>query len=239
VVIASTADRKRDSSNGGGVKCGLVDKPTNNGVTLFLATETNIFVESLTFPRPLLRSEFKRRDNPLVYVAFLLNNIPIAFDPETLITIGVKPRGNYTAPFLAFSAEAVLTETDFYAFELNFNTTTLDELFTELGDPPEIEGMLEIEWRFGDRVTSSNTLPIIIHNDVITNEDAPPSVIGGPLINDYLYFRSGNGTLWQVAVDDDGVFVLVGTEDDENPSSSTSSTTTTTSETSSSSTTST
>jgi len=210
-----------------GVNCEPVDKGAISRVTLFIATETNTFVESQTFPRPLVSLEFKRRDNPLVYIGFLQNNTRITLNPATTAIVGVKQRNNYEGPFLALSTEWTLSDNDFYELELNFNTIALNNLFSSLDNPAEIEAMLEVEWRLGTRTTSSKTLPIIIHNDVITEDSGEPIDVSLPS-NDYFYMRSGNGTVWQVTVDNTGAFVVSSAGSSGGQSSSTTGTSTTT-----------
>ena len=130
----------------------------------------------LTTPtRPLSSLEFKRRDNDSVELQFLRDSAVQQLPAGTTARVGIKPDGDYDAPFLAV---ATLTQSGtgaatFYSGELNLHTTAMATAFDD--EPVTISAMLEVEWVTGDVVSSSRTLPTTIHNDVIRGDEGEPA----------------------------------------------------------------
>jgi len=176
-------------------------------VKLFIATENNIFIESPNFPRPVLSAQFKRRDTPAIDVAFTANNQLVALDLNTQASFGVKARGFYEAPFWVAATTWEQLDNFTMRFLTTFNTTELNAAFTSADNPAFLEAMLEIEWRLNGSVTSTNTLPIIIHNDVIRGDEIPPvSVVDS--VPSFVDLRSSNLSTFRLTVDNSGVLTV-------------------------------
>lgn len=130
----------------------------------------------LTTPtRPLSSLEFKRRDNDSIELQFLRDAVVQQLPAGTTARVGIKPEGDYDAPFLAVTTltQSGTGTATVYSGELNLNTTALATAFA--AEPVTLPAMLEVEWVTGDVVSSSRTLPTTIHNDVIRGDEGDPA----------------------------------------------------------------
>jgi len=129
----------------------------------------------LTTPtRPLSLLEFKRRDNDSIELQFLRDAVVQQLPAGTTARVGIKPDGNYNAPFLAVTTltQSGTGTATVYSGELNLHTTAMATAFA--GEPVTLPAMLEVEWVTGDVVSSSKTLPTTLHNDVIRGDEGQP-----------------------------------------------------------------
>jgi hypothetical protein len=129
----------------------------------------------LTSPtRPLSLLEFKRRDNDSIELQFLRDAVVQQLPAGTTARVGIKPGGDYDAPFLAVTTltQSGTGAATVYSGELNLHTTAMATAFA--GEPVTLSAMLEVEWVTGDVVSSSKTLPATIHNDVIRGDEGQP-----------------------------------------------------------------
>lgn len=132
----------------------------------------------LTAPtRPLSLLEFKRRDNDSIELQFLRDAVVQQLPAGTTARVGIKPEGDYDAPFLAVTTltQSGTGTATMYSGELNLNTTALATAFAT--EPVTLPAMLEVEWVTGDVVSSSKTLPATIHNDVIRGDEGAPATL--------------------------------------------------------------
>jgi hypothetical protein len=144
-------------------------------MNLYIATETNFFVESPTFPRPILGTSLKRRDTPLIRLGFLSGDQITSLPEDTSVVIGVKRKKDYTGQFLALATQWEQDEvSQLYSVTLSLNTENLNTAFVEANEPDFIEAMLEVQWASEEYVTSSVTLPLVINNDVIQDTESTP-----------------------------------------------------------------
>jgi hypothetical protein len=130
----------------------------------------------LTSPtRPLSLLEFKRRDNDSIELQFLRDAVVQELAAGTTARVGIKPEGDYDAPFLAVTTltQSGTGTATVYSGALNLNTTALATAFDD--EPDKVSTMLEVEWVTGDVVSSSKTLPATIHNDVIRGDEGDPA----------------------------------------------------------------
>lgn len=127
--------------------------------------------------RALSKLEFKRRDNDTIELQFLRDGTVQEISEGTTARIGIKVNADYDSDFLALTtltksgtgSEAV------YGGELNLNTVPLATAFS--GEPPTFAAMLEVEWTTGTAVSSSQTLPVTILNDVIRGDEGEPATL--------------------------------------------------------------
>lgn len=132
----------------------------------------------LTTPtRPLSLLEFKRRDNDSIELQFLRDSVVQQLPAGTTARVGIKPDGDYDAPFLAVTTltQSGTGTATVYIGELNLNTTALATAFA--AEQVTLPAMLEVEWVTGDVVSSSKTLPTTIHNDVIRGDEGAPATL--------------------------------------------------------------
>ena len=130
----------------------------------------------LTTPtRPLSLLEFKRRDNDSIELQFLRDAVVQQLPAGTTARVGIKPDGDYDAPFLAVTTltQSGTGTATVYSGELNLNTTALATAFA--AEPVFISAMLEVEWVTADVVSSSKTLASTIQNDVIRGDEGDPA----------------------------------------------------------------
>jgi hypothetical protein len=129
----------------------------------------------LTTPtRPLSLLEFKRRDNDSIELQFLRDAVVQQLPAGTTARVGIKPDGNYNAPFLAVTTltQSGTGTATVYSGELNLHTTAMATAFA--GEPVTLPAMLEVEWVTGNVVSSSKTIPTSLHNDVIRGDEGQP-----------------------------------------------------------------
>ena len=147
---------------------------------LFIDVETRTIIDSLTYARPTPSITLKRRDNMRVEVAFVKSGAVVELATGATGKLGIKLAGSYGAAFLAAANSWTKTGTGedaIYSFALNLNTQEMDTAFED--EPATKDAMLEIEWTEGAIVTSSNTLPATIQNDVIRGNEAAATVANG------------------------------------------------------------
>lgn len=125
--------------------------------------------------RALSKLEFKRRDNDTIELQFLRDGQVQELPSGTSARLGIKINANYNSEFLALTT---LTKSGsgtsaIYGGELNLNTTSLEAAFVQ--EPVSFAAMLEVEWRTGSVVSSSQTLPVAIFNDVIRGDEGSPA----------------------------------------------------------------
>ena len=127
--------------------------------------------------RALSKLEFKRRDNDTIELQFLRDGTVQELAAGTTARLGIKINADYDSEFLALTtltksgtgSEAV------YGGELNLNTAPLATAFAE--EPVTFAAMLEVEWTTGSAVSSSQTLPVTILNDVIRGDEGEPATL--------------------------------------------------------------
>ncbi len=85
---------------------------------------------------------------------------------------GLKLHNAFEADFLSV-ADSWTPQHDppGFAFSLRLDTPAIHAAFSS-HNLPQLAAMLEIEWRTGDLVSSSRTLPVTIHNDMIRGDEA-------------------------------------------------------------------
>ena len=137
---------------------------------LFIDLDTREFLQSPALPRVVPSLAFKRRDIDLLEIQFLRERVVQAIGGT--VRVGLKSAGNFAAPFLA-TGTATQTGTGTAAtfpLTLNLNTTEINAAFAT-NEPAILSAMLEVEWSNGGNVSSSLTLPVTLHNDVIRGDE--------------------------------------------------------------------
>jgi len=88
--------------------------------------------------------------------------------------LAIKKNLLFDGPILAESSPWTENpQSKTYSFTFNLNTAEIDAEFSQ--EQEAIEGMVELTWASAGAVTSSFTLPVKIHNDVIRGHEGPPS----------------------------------------------------------------
>jgi hypothetical protein len=124
--------------------------------------------------RPLARVELKRRDTDLLELQFLRDGAPVDLPEGTTVRLGIKPANDYAGDFLALSV-FVKSSPATYNGDLDLHTQALATAFTD--EPKSIAAMLEVEWTSGTNVSSSLTVPVTIHNDVLRGDEGEPATL--------------------------------------------------------------
>ena len=127
--------------------------------------------------RPLSKLEFKRRDNDAIELIFLREDVAQELAAGTIAKIGVKADAAFDSEFLAVAtlAKTGTGTSTVYSGELNFNTAEMATAFS--AEPSTLAAMLEIEWITGSSLSSSKTLPVTLHNDVIRGDEGEPATL--------------------------------------------------------------
>lgn len=121
---------------------------------------------------------FKRGDTVRIDVIFARDVKKQELPGGATGRIGIKRFGDYSGPYLANASaweQAGSGEDAIYSFEINLNTVELNAALGE--DPSGVSAMFEMEFVVGDSVTSSQTVPATITNDVIKGGEAGAIVI--------------------------------------------------------------
>ena len=142
---------------------------------LYLDLDTRRILTTPT--RPASRLEFKRRDNDILEMQFVRSGAVVEVPTGTTARYGLKPLDDYDAGFLSsgdFSKTGTGTAALFTA-AFSLNTTPIATAFAD--EPKSVAAMLEVEWTTGSFVSSSLTLPITIHNDVIRGDEGAPATL--------------------------------------------------------------
>lgn len=143
---------------------------------LYIDTDTRNFLLSATSPGVVKSISYKRRDTDLIELQFIRDGVVQELSGTTA-RFGLKPAGDYDAPFLStgtFTKSGTGTSTR-YLLDLNLNTTELAAAFTAADEPETLAAMAEVEWSSGTNVFSSVTLPVVISNDVIRGDEGAPA----------------------------------------------------------------
>ncbi len=147
---------------------------------LFIDVDSRTIIDSLTYQRATPSISLKRRDNMKVDVVFVREGKAIELASGALGRLGIKVAGDYGGGFIASATSWTKTgtgEDTIYSFSLSLNTTEMNTAFDE--EPDSVEAMLEITWTEGAIITSTNTLPATIQNDVIRGNESSPIAAGG------------------------------------------------------------
>jgi hypothetical protein len=145
---------------------------------LYIDTDTRNFLLSATSPGVVKSISYKRRDTDLIELQFIRDGVVQELS-GTAARFGLKPAGDYDAPFLStgtFTKSGTGTSTR-YLLDLNLNTTELAAAFTAADEPETLAAMAEVEWSSGTNVFSSVTLPVTIANDVIRGDEGAPATL--------------------------------------------------------------
>lgn len=127
--------------------------------------------------RALSRLEFKRRDNDTIELQFLRDGQVQELPTGTSARLGIKISADYDSEFLALTTltKSGTGTATVYGGRLNLNTDAIATAFAS--EPVNFDGMLEVEWTTGVAVSSSQTLPVTLFNDVIRGDEGDPATL--------------------------------------------------------------
>jgi hypothetical protein len=150
---------------------------------IYINPFTRKVVGSVDTTRPVDLLTFKRRDRLPLEVVFSDGREEVELTVGTTGAVGLKERGNYSATALAMAA-AWTPGDGMYTFDLNLHTTEMTAAFvariTEGMEPGMLEAMLEVEWRLGGMIVTTDTVLVEVQNDIVTGtEGVPASPDGG------------------------------------------------------------
>lgn len=143
------------------------------------------FIGAANDRRALARFDFKRGDTLNIAVRFVRAGVVQELGGGASGKFGVKETGEYSADFITADSSWSKTGTGtstVYTFALPLNTSELNALLT--GDTASVTLMAEMQVTDGAEVYSSNTVPVLVLNDVIKDDETGPTVItGGTPVN--------------------------------------------------------
>lgn len=148
---------------------------------IFVDLDTNEIISSPGVPDVVETLEFKRSPYCVLEVVFSRDGQKVEL-PDTATGIwGIKPAKKYDADYLTAGMSWVKTGTDkttVYTFTFTFITAPIDALFFADGDPSndlaQIPLMGELQWTIGGQVFKSNTVSVLVDNDVNRTGDIAP-----------------------------------------------------------------
>jgi len=139
---------------------------------LFIDLDTRQFLQNPALPRVIPSLAFKRRDIDLLEIQFIRDRV--VQDLDATVRVGLKPAGNYLSDFFASgtATQSGSGAAALYPLTLNLNTDELNNAFDAASEPTTLAAMLEVEWSSNSgNVSSSLTLPVTLHNDVIRGDE--------------------------------------------------------------------
>lgn len=152
----------------------LVDIDLDRGDTIVTGPGTN---------EPLSLISFKRDTSSEVIVRFWKAGIQTELASGAVGELGIKPDGKYDGDLLVYAGSWVKTgtgATTVYTFTPALNGSALATLLGR-GDAPNttndkvsIPAMFEIKWVAESKKHRTQTVPCIIHNDVIDDDPGEP-----------------------------------------------------------------
>jgi hypothetical protein len=142
---------------------------------IYLDLDSRLILSSPT--RPLSILEFKRRDTDLLELQFVRSGAVVEVSSSTSVRYGLKAADQYAADFLSTGsfAKTGTGTAAVYTASFSLNTQPIADAFD--AEPKSISAMLELEYTDGTTVSSSITLPVTLHNDVIRGDEATPESI--------------------------------------------------------------
>ena len=146
---------------------------------LYVDLDSNQIVQNPGNRNPVTALAFKRGDTAQINVQFVQAGAVVELPPDAAGKIGFKKVGKYDDDFIVSALTWVKTgagATASYAFSPSFNTTQLNALLDQNGDPvASVQLMGEIQWTTGGTTESSNTFTATIANDVIKDDEGVPT----------------------------------------------------------------
>jgi hypothetical protein len=122
----------------------------------------------------------KRGDSLSVVIQFVRGAVAQELASGAEGVLGIKSAGDYDGDFIASATSWTKSGTGtatLYTFTVSLNTTAITTLLA--GDTASIFASLELEYLVGTVRTSSQTVAVTIHNDVIKGTEAGPVEITG------------------------------------------------------------
>lgn len=146
---------------------------------LYIDVDLNQLVQNAGNKNTVSSLSFKRGDTAQINVQFVQAGAVIELPADAAGKIGFKKVGKYDDDFIVSALTWVKTgvgATASYAFAPSFNTTQLNALLDQNGDPvASVQLMGEIEWTTGGTTESTNTFTATIANDVIKDDEGVPT----------------------------------------------------------------
>jgi hypothetical protein len=168
---------------------------------VYINLDSSEFVVSPVLTQRVSTLFFTRRDTVPVEVQFVRGGAVVELGSGATGEIGIKK--SYTAGFLANDTAWTKTgsgATTIYTFDLNLNTSNLDEEFDPDATTDSISAKIEVTWTVGSTTTTTLPTEAVIYNDVIRGGE--PALTPG--LSSFL-LKSPDNSIWTVTIDNDGL----------------------------------
>lgn len=146
---------------------------------LYIDVDLNQLVLNPGNKNPVTSLSFKRGDSAQINVQFVQAGAVIELPADATGKIGFKKIGKYDDDFIVSAlgwTKNGTGATASYAFSPSFNTTQLNALLDQNGDPvASVQLMGEIQWATGGATESTNTFTATVSNDVIKDDEGVPT----------------------------------------------------------------
>jgi len=183
---------------------------------VYINLDSSEFVASPVLTQRVSTLYFTRRDTVPVEVQFVRAGSVVELGAGATGQIGLKK--TYTGSFLANDTAWTKTGTGtstVYQFDLNLNTASLDAEFSPDATTDSVDAKFEISWSVSGTTTTTLPATATIYNDVVRGDEgaalAFTTATGFRLM-------SANGTVWEIAPDNDGLLQSTSTAATSAPS---------------------
>jgi len=159
---------------------------------IYIDADNYNFISDPNFKSGTTAYSFKRGDKINLYVNLVSGNTVLSAVSGRSIKFGVKEKGKYDGNFVVSTSSYAISTSPFtglasYLLEPSFNTVALNQLLSAFDNDPGndqvfVTLMGEITMSSdGVNFDSTNTVDIIVNNDVIRNDESTPLINPSPV----------------------------------------------------------
>jgi len=159
---------------------------------IYIDADNYNFISDPNFKSGATAYSFKRGDKINLYVNLVSGNTVLSAVSGRSIKFGVKEKGKYDSNFVVSTSSYAISTSPFtglasYLLEPSFNTVALNQLLSAFDNEPGndqvfVTLMGEITTSLdGVNFDSTNTVDIIVNNDVIRDNESTPLINPSPL----------------------------------------------------------
>lgn len=159
---------------------------------IFIDADNFNFISDPAFKSTTGSYTFKRGDRAPLYLNFVSGNTVLSAVPGKTIKFGVKKLGEYDSTFVVSTSAYTINTSPFtglssYLLQPSFNTVELNQLLSAFdNDPGNDQASITLMGEItvsddGVNFDSTNTVNIVVNNDVIRNDESTPLINPSPV----------------------------------------------------------
>ena len=159
---------------------------------LYIDADNFNFISDPAFKSTTGSYTFKRGDKAPLYLNFVSGNTVLSAVPGRTIKFGVKKLGEYDSTFVVSTSAYTINTSPFtglssYLLQPSFNTVELNQLLSAFdNDPGNDQASVTLMGEItvsddGVNFDSTNTVNIVVNNDVIRGDESTPLINPSPV----------------------------------------------------------